>query len=487
MASDLKNKTIKGVKWGFIDNIMNIGLIAVVNIILSRLLTDSDFGLIGITTVFMSLSTSMVDSGFSGALTRKQFVTEKDFNTVFYFNLFVSFLLYILLFFIAPPISHFFNQPILIPIIRILGLSLIINALGIVQKVILVRKIDFKTQAIISAISSVVSGIVSLYLALKGYGVWSLVVLQIMRFLIATILLWIFSHWMPALSFSYKSFKEMFSFGGKLLLTSIITIISNEIYSLMIGRVYSPGLVGQYSKANKFRDMVTSNVGIVMQRVGYPVLSSIQDESERQIRAYRKILKTTVLISFTGVLGLAAISEALVIVLIGNQWIPTIKFLRILALAGIFVPVITTSGNIINANGRSDITLGLEIVKTALTVIPILLGIFFNMEALLWGIAGISFIMFLLYSIYVSKVINYKVSMQLKDILPIFIVSAVMAAVVFAISFISLPYIVTLLIQLITGFVIIVAIYEFIYKCEEYDEIKAEFLTFLEKIFKRKV
>lgn len=487
MASELKNKTINGIGWGFIDNLMNIGLMAIFNIILARLLTDDDFGLLGLTTIFITLATSLVDSGFSSALTRKKYVNDKDYNTVFYFNLSVSILLYLILFFLAPLISSFFNQPILIPIIRILSSTLIINAFSIVQKTILIRKIDFKTQAIISAVSSVVSGVIGIIMAFNGYGVWSLVVLQVVRVFISSVLLCFLGKWLPSLTFSISSFKEMFSFGGKLLLTSLIETVYNEIYSLIIGKVYSPGLLGQYYKANKFANMFTSNVSIVMQRVSYPVLSTIQDEHERQLRAYRKVLKTTVLISFTCVLGLAAISESFILVLIGEQWVTAIKFLRILCLSGIFTPIIFCSTNIINANGHSNLTLRLEIIKTLLTIIPIILGIYFSIEALLWGMVAISFIIFLIYAGYVSKVINYKISLQIKDIFPYFIIAAVMAALVFPISFIHIPQIAILFIQIFLGVFIIVFIFEFIYKSEEYFEIKSEFIRIFNKIFKKNI
>ena len=279
--------------------------------------------------------------------------------------------------------------------------------------------------------------------------------------------------------FSTDSFREMFSFGGRLLLTAIISTLWSEIYSFIIGKVYAPSVLGQYSRADKFRNMVTSNVSIVMQRVTYPVLSSIRDEKERQGRAYRKIIRTTVLISFTAVLGLAAVSEAFVLTLVGDQWIPAIGYLRILCLSGLFMPLMICSANIINANGRSDTTLYLEIMKTLLAAIPVLAGIFYSIEALLWCTVAVSAVSYLVYAVQVSKSVDYPVMSQLKDILPYFLVSAFMAAAVFCLSFLPLPQWAVLGIQLAAGAGLTVLSYETVYRNDEYEDVKSALLKLL--------
>ena len=204
MAEDLKTKTAKGIGWGFADNVLGLGITAVANIILARILSPSDFGIIGMTAIFMTLSTSLVDSGFTGALTRKKDAVKADFDTVFYFNLAVSCLLYAVLFLCAPLIAGFFSNEILVPIVRILGISLVINAFGIVQKVILVRRIDFRTQAWISLASSVTASVAAVAAAFSGAGVWSLVVLQVVKPAVNTVLLWSVSKWHPGLCFSER-------------------------------------------------------------------------------------------------------------------------------------------------------------------------------------------------------------------------------------------------------------------------------------------
>lgn len=486
MSESLKAKTAKGVGWGFAENILGSGILALANIVLARILSPSDFGIIGMTTIFLTLSTSLVDSGFTGALTRKKDVCNADLNTVFYFNLLVSAVLYALLYLCAPAISRFFSQDILIPVIRILSLSLIVNALGIVQKVLFVRRLDFRTQAWISLSASVTSGVLSIVTAISGYGVWSLVILQLSRLTVNSLLLWIVSSWHPGFGFSLKSFREMFSFGGRLLLTSIVSTLWSEMYSFIIGKMYTPSTLGQFSRAEKVKGMVTSNVSMVMQRVSYPVLASIQDERQRQCHVYRKVLKTTVLISFTAVSGLWAIAGPFMVTVFGDQWITAVDYLRILCLSGLFLPLMICSANVLNADGRSDITLVLEIIKTLMAGIPVIFGIFFSIEALLWSMVGTYAILYTVHAVYVSKIVSYSVLSQIKDILPVFAVSAVMAFCVNLLNGLDLAPWLLLLIQLVTGAVITVLIYELVYKNQEYRDIRDELFKQLRKLICRK-
>lgn len=484
MSENLKAKTAKGVGWGFADNIFGLGITAVANIILARILSPADFGIIGMTAIFMTLSTSLVDSGFTGALTRKKDTVKADFDTVFYFNLAVSCLLYAVLFFCSPFIARFFREPILVPVIRILGISLIINAFGIVQKIILVRRIDFRTQAWISLVSSFAAAVAAVAMAFYGFGVWSLVVLQVGKLAVNTILLWSVSRWHPGLCFSRKSFRDMFSFGSRLLITSIISTIWSEMYSFIIGKMYSSSVLGQYSRADKVKNMVTSNVSSVMQKVSYPVLASIQDEGERQINVYRKVLKTTVLISFTAVFGVWAVAGPFILTVFGNQWLPAVDYLRIMCFSGLFLPLMMCSANVINADGRSDITLVLEILKTVMGLIPVVFGIIFSVEALLWSMVGVSFILFVVHAAYVSKVIHYSVGRQLADILPTLCVSIVMALIVNAMNMLVMPQWLLLLLQICAGGTIVVLAYEFVYKSTEYRDIKNELFRLIRKIGK---
>lgn len=482
MSSELKERTAKGVSWGFIDNFLNYGIVAMANIVLARLLSPSDFGLIGMTAIFITLSTSLVDSGFSGALTRKKEINEHDKSTVFYFNLSISLLLYALLYLAAPYIAAFFNERLLVPIIRILSLSLVINAFGIVQKVIFIRKIDFKTQAKISLIAYTTSSFLALGAALLDFGVWSLVILQLGKAVISTLIFWLVSKWRPRLLFSRQSFREMFSFGSRLLLTSVISAIWSEMYSFIIGKFYTSAILGQYSRANASKNMLSSNVSIVMQKVSFPVLSSVQDESERRVKVYRKVLKTTVLIAFTAISGLWAVAENFTVGVFGEQWELSVYYVRILCFSGLFIPMITCSANVINSDGRSDITLFLEVIKTLLAVVPLLPGIFIGIEALLYGMIFTNAILFAIYAKYVSKIIGYRFIEQIKDLFPPLVVAAIMGVAVYLLNLIDFKPLVGLAIQVVSGIAIIIAIYELLYESSEYHDIKSQLIKALKKI-----
>ena len=271
----------------------------------------------------------------------------------------------------------------------------------------------------------------------------------------------------------------MFNFGSKLLACSIISVIWNEIYSLVIGKMYNPVSVGYFTRAEKFKSLVTSNIGQVVQRVGYPVMSSIQNDPQRQVRVYRKVVRLTMLITSTLVMGLIGCADAMIEVLIGAKWLPAAEYLRILGLSGIFLPLILSSVNVFNANGKSDKTLLLEIIKTALAVIPVTLGIVCNIKFLLWGMVGISLLSYLIHAAFVAKEINYTVWQQVKDILPFFIISSVMSILVHFIGELEIKALYLLVLQIAVGFAITLAAYEIFYKSEEYTDIKSEMMRVL--------
>ena len=477
--STLKEKTAKGLSWGFIDSLSNTGITAIISIILARILSPEEFGLIGMIAIFIALGNSLMDSGFSGALIRKESVDDKDLSTVFYTNLVLSILIYTFLYFTAPSIARFLNTEVLCELIRVLGLSVIIVSFTQVQKVNFTRKIDFKTQAIISFIAAIASGVTSIWMALSGYGVWSLVAQQLSRQTTISVLLWIFSSWKPSLTFSMASFREMFAFGSKLLACSLISVIWSEIYSFVIGKMYNPIFVGYYTRAEKFKSLVTSNIGQVVQRVGYPIMSSLQNEPERQVRVFRRVMRLTILLAGSLVMGLIGCADAMIEVLIGAKWLPAAEYLRIVGLSGLFLPLILVSVNIFNANGNSDKTLILEIIKIALAAIPVALGIFFDIKMLLWGMVAVTFATYLIHAAFIAKEIDYPVWMQLKDILPFIASAFAMSLGVYAIGLINLAPLPLLAIQVISGFLMLLFIYEVIYKAEEYTDIKGVLLKVL--------
>ena len=480
MSESLKNKTVKGVSWSFIDNLASSGISFLVGLVLARLLTPSEYGIMAIITIFIAVSNSIVDSGFSNALIRKTDAKRVDYNTVFIFNLIVSTALYVALFFLAPIISDFFREPLLVDVMRVIGWVLLINALAIIPRTLFVKDVNFKTQTKVSLIASVSSGVIGIGMAFSGMGVWSLVGQQLSRQLLNTLFLWVYCKWRPVWEFSVQSFKELFGFGSKLLLSGLLDTVFKEIYSLVIGRCYTAAQLGQYTRASQFNQIFSSNLTSVIQRVSYPVLSSIQDEPERLREAYRKVIKSTMLITFACMLGLAAVAKPLIILLIGEKWLPAVGFLQIICFSGMLYPLHAINLNILQVKGRSDLFLRLEVIKKIIAVGPLLLGVFFSIEYMLWGSVCTSLIAYFLNSYYSANLINYPTRDQVKDILPTFGVSFVTATAMWSLTLLPLSNWLLLPLQCLLGIVLAILIYERLH-LPEYQEAKQLAFSFLKK------
>ena len=480
MAEGIRNKAIKGVGWSFADNILNQGVTFLVGLVLARLLSPEEYGLIGIIAIFIAVFNSIVDSGFSNALIRKNDAGDADYNTVFITNMVMSVLLFCVMFFGAPVIASFFNRPQLIPLTKVMASVVIINAFAIIQRTILVKKVDFKTQTKVSAIASVASGVVGIGMASGGLGVWSLVGQQLSRQFLNSLFLWVFAKWYPKLQFSLKSFKELFNFGWKLMVSGLIDTVWREIYQVVIGKFYSPATLGQYTRAHQFGSIFSTNLTAVVQRVSYPVLSEIQDDVQKLKNAYKKVIKVTMLITFCCMLGLAAIAEPMIVSLIGDQWLPAVPFLQILCFSMMLYPLHAINLNMLQVQGRSDLFLRLEIIKKIIAVVPLLLGIFVNIYLMLFGSVITGFIAYYLNAFYSGKFLNYSILEQVRDIIPSFIIAMIMAVSVWGISFINLPSVALLAIQLSAGVVMIVLLCESV-RLDSYLEIKHIALTFINK------
>jgi teichuronic acid exporter len=470
--SSIKEKTLKGLGWSFADNILSSGITFIVGLVLARILSPAEFGILGMIAVFIAISNSIIDSGFSTALIRKNDATNTDFNTVFYFNLLIGFTLFAVLYLCAPAISRFFKEPVLIPITRVMGLALIINSFSIIQRTILTKRVDFKTQTKISVIASLSSGVVGVGMALRGLGVWSLVGQQLTRQLLNSILLWTFSNWRPKREFSGESFRGLFGFGSKMLISGLLGTIYTNVYYLVIGKYYRAEQLGQYTRAEHFSTLFSSNLTGIIQRVSFPVLSDIQDNNDILKQAYRRMIRTTMFVSFICMLGLAAVAKPLVVVLIGTKWLTAGSYLQIVCLAGMLYPLHAMNLNILKVKGRSDIFLNLEIIKKIIAIIPIFLGVFIGIEVMLWGSVVVSFFSYFLNAHYSGRLINYSVKDQIKDIAPSFLISFFMAAIVYLEGFVfSMPLMFQLILQVFTGIFIIVTICE-IGRFEDYLYIK---------------
>lgn len=478
--NSLKNKAIRGVSWSAVDNIAGSGISFLVGIVLARILSPSEFGILGMIMVFIAVSNSIVDSGFSSALIQKNDAKDVDYNTVFYFNLLLGIILFIVLFLCAPAISLFFNEPVLIPVTRVMGTVLIINAFAIIQRTLLSKEVNFKTQTKVSLIASITSGVIGIGMAFAKFGIWSLVGQQISKQLLNSILLWIFNEWRPAKEFSIQSFKELFGFGSKLLLTGLIDTVYKNIYYLIIGKFYSADQLGQYTRAEQFNSIFSSNLTSVIQRVSYPVLCSIKSEEDRLKQVYKRIIKSSMLVTFALMLGLVAIAKPLILILIGEKWLPSIAYLQIICFGGMLYPLHVINLTLLLVKGRTDLNLRLEIIKKVIAIFPICLGILYGIEFMLWGSVFTAFVSYYLNSYYSAILIDYSIWEQIRDILPTFIVSFIVSFFMWSITFLNYSIWVTLPMQLLLGIVMLTVIYEII-KLSEYLEIKEIVFSLIKK------
>lgn len=447
----LKDKTIKGVSWSAADAFLGQGVTFLVGLVLARLLSPEEYGLIGIVTIFTTIMLGIVDSGFSNALIRKKEVSDEDYSTLFFFNLAVSVVMYGLLFICAPWIARFFERSQLVDLVRVMGLLLILQALSIVQSTILSRRIDFKTKTKASFVSAVSSGVIGIVLALLGFGVWSLVAQQLSRQLIYSICLWILNHWRPKLICNPNSLRYMWGFGWKLLLSGLLNNIWNELYQIVVGKFYSPATLGQYTRSKEYAKIFSSNFTVIIQRVSYPVLAQVQDDEKRMISAYRRIIKITMFISVVVLFFMGAVAEPLVYCLIGPQWHTAATFLPWICISMSLYPLHAINLNMLQVQGRTDVFLYLEIIKKIIAILPLCLGIFVDIYWMLVGTIFTGIISFFLNSYYVGKSLGYTSFMQLKDVAPSYGVATIISLSVFFLKYLPLSYWIVLPLQVITG------------------------------------
>lgn len=472
-SSSLKSKTTNGLFWSFIDMLVNQGLQFLVLIVLARILLPEHFGIIGMILVFIAISSTIIDSGLTQAIIREQNLTQGDCTTVFYFNLFLSFLIYIILYVLAPFISDFFGEPKLVLILRVVSFGIIISSIGIIQRSLLIKKADFKTYTKINIITGTLSGIVAILCAILGFGVWSLVFKTLSVHVLQTTLLWAYNKWLPSFVFSIQSLKKLFGFGYKLMLSRLIDNIYNNLYFLIIGKFYSATQLGYYTNAIKLRDIVTSSVTVAIDRVTYPILSGIQNEEQRLEQSFKKIIKATAFLIFPLMLGFAAIANPLVHLIFGEKWMSMVIIVQLLCLAGMLYPIHAINVNIIQVKGRSDLVLKLEIIKKVVLTILIFIAVFLQLGII--GLVGTavlhSYIALLINAYYSGKEISYSLKQQLMDLVPIFFISLCMGGVVM-LSELILPDIKTLkiLLQIFIGCIFYLSASR-LFKYEELSEV----------------
>lgn len=455
MSENLKKDTTKGVFWSLIERFGTQGVQFLVMLVMARLLSPNDYGVVGMLVVFVAIAQAFVDGGFSQALIRKKDRTEVDNSTVFYFNIVVSVLIYLIFYLFAPCVSTFYNMPTLTPFMRVICLSIIINAFGVVQRALFNANIDFKAQAKASLIAIVISGAIGITLAFRGFGPWALVWQQLSNLVVNTLFLWIYSEWRPILAYSWKSFNELFSFGSKLLATSLLNAIYNNIQTIVIGKLYAAKSLGLYTRAAHFADLPSQQFTSVFMRVTFPVLCKVQDDLERLTSVYRRMLRVSAYIVFPLLIGMAAVAHPMIEVFIGKQWIECAYMLQIICFAEMWYPIHAINLDILQVSGRSDLFLKIEIYKKIVSLALLAISVPFGIIAMCYSNLLSSLICLYINTYYSSKILGISLLSQLKDLFPTISLAMVMFVIVQVVIF----FISNVFAQLVVGVIVGVIVY----------------------------
>lgn len=451
MTQNLRQKTVNGLFWSSIERLSTQSVNFVLGLIIARLLLPDDYGILAMLAIFMAVLQVFVDSGFSSALVRKVDRTESDNSTVFYFNIIVGLFVYTLLFFSAPFIAEFYKLPVLTPVTRVVAVTVIFNSFCVVQQALLTSRIDFKTQAKISFFTSLLSGLIGVGMAYRGYGVWALVAQLISVALLRMILLWSFSKWRPQAPFSKQSFKELFSFGSKLLASGLLDTIYTNMYTIVIGKLFNVVSLGLYSRATQFAQFPALNVTGIIHRVAFPVLSSIQDEDERLRNGYRKIIRLSGLIVFPLMIGLAVVAHPLIEALLTDKWIDCVIYMRIICLAMMWLPIHTINLTLLQVKGRSDLFLKLEVVKKIIGAVVLCSTIPMGLLAMCYGQVVVSLISLIINTHYTGKLIQVGFLRQMSDLLPSLLKSLIVGLLSYLVMLLFVSSVVQVIVAILTG------------------------------------
>jgi len=431
-TNTLRHKTVIGIIWTFFEQLFRVGIQTITTLILAWFLLPEDFGLMAMISIFFAIAQSLVDSGFSQALIRKKEVSQTDYSTAFYTNLALGLLTYTLLLVSAPFISSFYNEPRLVVLVRVVGLVVIINSFQLVQVADLTRKLNFKIQFRVTLPSAMFSGIVAIFMAAMGFGVWSLVAQMLISSFASTSLYWVINKWRPSKDFSVKSLNEMFGFGSKLLASGLIDTAFQNIYVIVIGKLFSATLVGYYFFAQRIQELVANQLSSAVQKVTYPALSTIQDDNIALKAFYRRIIQVVTYIVFPSMIALAVLAKPLFSLILKEDWLPAVPYLQLLCIVGLLYPLHAINLNILKVKGRSDLFLYLEIVKKLMIVIIILISVKFGIFGILIGQIISSFLAYIPNSYFSIKLIDYSVAEQLHDFIPTLLLAVTMGVFMYA-------------------------------------------------------
>lgn len=468
---NLKYKTKKGLFWKLTEQFSTQGIQFIIGIAMARMLSPTDYGITALPAVFLALAGVFIGPGFGEALIRKPDLKEEDLSTAFYYSFCVGFFFYIILFFSAPLIADFYDTPILTPLTRITALSFIYGAIGTPQSVLLNRKIDFKTPAKISVVCQLIAGVIGIIMAYIGYGVWALVISSLVSGIVGQLTLLFAVRWYPKTRWSWDSFKYLWGYGNKMILASLLDTGYNNITPVIVGKYFSPAMLGEYNRAKSYANLPSLNVFAVIRQVSFPVLAKIQDEEPRLIATYRQMIKMSVFVIFPLMMLLSALARPLVIILVTEKWEGCIILLQLICFSMMWLPVHALNLNILRVKARADLFLKLEIAKKVLGLTVMCCFLPFGLEAFCAAGIGSSIVGVFINSWYTGKMYDFGFGKQIKDILPIFLLSFAM----FVCVTLTEKMIDDMFLQLIVGTIVGILTYlggAMILKFKELQEIK---------------
>ena len=430
----LRSQAISGMMWTYTQQFGVQAIQFAVSVVLARLITPAEFGLIGMIAIFIGVGSILFDGGLTSSLIRTPNVDDFDYSTVFFFNLFTSIIIYIVLFITAPFIASFFKQGILTDILRIYAIAFIISALAAVQNAKLTKEMKFKLLAIAAIPGIILGSVVGIIMAYNGFGVWSLVYSFLTQSLCTTIFLWSVSKWTPSLIFSKIKFMQHFYYGSKLTISGILDVIFVNLYQLVIGKFYAPAQVGYYTRANTLMMLPVGTVSTALNKVVFPLFSKLQDDIVRLRDVYKRVMLAVIFLISPIVALMAILIKPLVLFLFGEIWLPVVPIFQIIAITGILYPLHLYNLLILQIRGKSGLFLKLEVAKKLLNIIIITLTIYSGFYALLWGLVIFSFLALFINTYYAGRELEYSGLQQMKDILPIFALTGATAVLVYFIG-----------------------------------------------------
>lgn len=426
MAESLKQKTISGMLWSGVQRFGTMGIAFISNIVLARLLSPDDYGCIGMLAIFITMSNTFVDGGFGSALIQKKEPTQRDYSTIFWWNLFLSIVIYGILYLGAPFVAQFYRTPLLSSVLRVQGVILIINALNIIQSNQLRKRLNFRKLAVINIISQLVGVCVAIVTAWHGWGVWALVAQQIVASSMTSILLWTLNRWLPDLVFSMESFKQLFGFGSFILCSNLINTFCNNVQGLLIGRFFTSATMGYYTQARKLEEVASHSFSTVVDQVSYPILSKFQSDNAAMQSVLYKLTTALAYVTFPLMLVLILVAEPLITLLYGDKWLPCVPYFQILCVAGIASCLQVTYYYAVASKGESKELFIWTIIKRGAALIVLVAGMYiWKIEGLLWASAIGAWLILFANAYLASKHTGYTLIKQLKDMMPITMLSVI--------------------------------------------------------------